>query len=54
MEIVYKTPNLFDFEDDTREMFNLQPEDEDMLKEWITKDQNIKFELLYRATRDGF
>ncbi len=54
LELVYKTPNLYDFDEDTRLAFNLEDEDEDLLKEWIGGDGNLKFELLYRATRDGF
>eukprot|EP00347_Sterkiella_histriomuscorum_P015508 403356764 len=54
LEIVYKTPNLFDFEDETREMFALQVDDEDRIKDWIGNNGSLKFELLYRGTRDGF
>ena len=32
----------------------MQNEDEDMIKEWIGNGANMKFELIYRATRDGF
>lgn len=35
LELIYKTPNLYDFNDDTRQAFNLEDEDEDLLKEWI-------------------
>jgi len=44
LDIVYKTIGFFDFEPETLEAFNMMPEDEDLLKEWISKDLSIKFE----------
>ncbi|CDW74280.1 tldc domain-containing protein [Stylonychia lemnae] len=52
--IVYKTPNLFDFDDETMDAFDIKNQDEDIIKDWIGNAATIKFKLLYRAHRDGF
>ena len=33
-------------------MFNINDETESLLKEWT--DEDVRFELLFRGTRDGF
>lgn len=59
VEIVIKTPGLLsnDFNQDTINVFNLDDEHESLIKQWIAgeeKASSIKFELLYKATRDSF
>ncbi len=54
LEIIYKSPNGFDFEQETLDAFNITSEHEDLIKDWIQPGGNIKFELLYRGTRDTF
>ena len=54
LEVVYKTPNLFDFDDDTIEAFEIEREEEDRIKDWIGNNGQLKFELLFRGSRDGY
>ena len=54
LEIIYKTPLGFDFEQETLDAFEITGEAEDMIKQWINPGENIKFEQIYKATRDGF
>jgi hypothetical protein len=45
-----------DFNEETMKVFDFNDEHEPLLKEWIAGDDagKIKFELLYKATRDTF
>ena len=60
VELVFKEGNVLiaqDFEEDTLKMFDITDEHETLLKTWIGGDEKapaLKFELLYRATRDTF
>lgn len=43
-----------DFDEDTMAVFDFTDEHEPLLKEWIAGENSVKFELLYKATRDTF
>lgn len=43
-----------EIDDYSIETFYLESEDEHLIKSWIGKRGNIRFELIYRGSRDGF